>query len=164
MAGRRTHTEVHPMSHRRLTAIEVFCKLCVLESIILKRHPIVIFPLLSFICGLTLFYFLSPIVRLFNDFELYGRLRSADTVQFYLAEEESDFLIGMVVQPFDSGLVFLTSVFHHPNDNIRRLAGRISYQLAEVVVIGILQLVLNDDFSVRTRLGRKDIDIKIAHG
>lgn len=82
----------------------------------------------------------------------------------YILREGELFPIGMVVQPFDGSLVFLTSVFHHPNNHIRRFAGRIGYQLSEVVVVGILQLIFDDDFPICSRLGRKDIDIEIAHG
>ena len=152
------------MIHRRLPAIEVLCKLCVLESVVLECHPIIVSLLLSPICRLALFYFLCPVVRFFNDLKLHGRLGSTDAIQFYLTEEESDFLIGMVVQPFDSRLVFLTSVFHDPYNHIRRFTRRIGYQLAEVVVVGILQLILYDDFPIRPRLRRKDIDIEISHG
>ena len=68
-----------------------------MESVVLERHPIVISLLLSLVCRLTLFYFLCPVVRLFNDLKLHGRLGCTDAIQFYLTEEESDFLIGMVV-------------------------------------------------------------------
>lgn len=47
MAGRRTYAEVHPMIHRRFPVIEVLCKLCILESAILERHPIIISLLLE---------------------------------------------------------------------------------------------------------------------
>ena len=78
------------------------------------------------------------VVWLFNDFKLHGRLGRAYTVQFYFTEEESNFLICVVVQPLNSSLMLLTSVFYHPYNYIRRFAGCIGYQLAEMIVVGVL--------------------------
>ena len=60
--------------------------------------------------------------------------------------------------------MFLASVFHNPYNHIRRFAGRIGYQLSEVIMVCVLQLILDDDFPIRSCLGRKDIDIEISHG
>ena len=70
----------------------------------------------------------------------------------------------MIVQPFDGSFMFFTSMFYHPNDHIRGLARRIRYQLSEVIVVCVLQLIFNDDFTICTRFGRKDINIKISYG
>ena len=47
--------------------------------------------------------------------------------------------------------MLVTSAFDDPNDNVRRFAGSVGNQLAQMVMIGILQLVFNDDFSICPR-------------
>ena len=80
VASRRTNAEVHPMIHRRFPAIEVLCKLRVLECVVLERHPIIIPLLLSLVRRLIFLYFLCPVVRLFNDLKLHRRLGSTDAI------------------------------------------------------------------------------------
>ena len=55
----------------------------------------------------------------------------------------------MVVQPFDGSLVFLTRTLHDPDNDICRFAGRICDEFAEMIVIRITQLILDDDFPLR---------------
>ena len=56
----------------------------------------------------------------------------------------------MIIQPFYSLLVFVTSTLYNPNNDFGILAGCISDNLTEVVVVGVLQLVFNDDFPTCT--------------
>lgn len=150
------------MIHRRLSSLEVLCKLRILKSIILKRHPIVISLLLRFVRGLILFYFFCPVVWLFNDFKLHGWLGSAYTIQFYFTGEEANFLICVVVQPLNSNLMLLTSVFYHPYDYIRRFAGCIGYQLAQVIYVARDIRYLEKFMSGGYAIADKEISLYLA--
>ena len=69
----------------------------------------------------------------------------------------------MVVQPFYRCTVFLSSAFYNPDNNVRALAGCVCDQLAEVIVVGILQLILDDDPALGASLCCENIHIEITN-
>ena len=76
---------------RGLSALEVLCELCILESVVLKCHPVLVSLLLRRAGHLGLLDLFRPVIRFFNDLKLDGGRGIADPVQLDLAEKKSDF-------------------------------------------------------------------------
>lgn len=70
----------------------------------------------------------------------------------------------MIAQPFNGFPMFLMGAFHYLNNCIRRLTKFLGDQFAEVVVVSILQLIFDNNFSFCPRFTSKDIDTKISYG
>ena len=60
--------------------------------------------------------------------------------------------------------MFFTCMLYHPNNHICRLTRCISNQLAQMVMVGILQLILYDDFSIGSSFRSKNIHIEVSNG
>ena len=163
MAGGGPDAEVHPTIQGRFPTVEVFGKLNILKRIILERHPIIIPLLLCTVCRLIFLDFLCPVVGLFNYFKFDGRLGIFNLIQLDFTKEEPNFFIGVIVQPFDSGPVFLSGVFHNPDNDICRFSGGICNEFSQVVMVCIFQLVFDDDFSVCARFRCKNVHIEITN-
>ena len=95
-------------------------------------------------------YLFLPVVGLCHQLEVWGVLRVADSHHVDNHAEQPRALVGSLIQPIDRGAVFKPEAGGHPNDRRWFGAGRIGDDLAEVRVVGQLQLVLdNDDLAGR---------------
>lgn len=135
----------------------------VLECVIIEGNPIVISCLqCRGITGVTL-DFLCPIIRFFYHFKFNGDIRTADLVQFDFYQEESNILIGVIIQPLNCRTMFFSCSLYNPNHNISRFARRICNQLTKVVMVCIFKLILDNDFSVRSGFGCINVYIEISN-
>lgn len=107
--------------------------------------------------------FLCPIIRFFYHFKFNCDIRAANLIQFDFHKKESDVFIGVIVQPFDCCTMFFSRSLYDPNHDIGRFAGCIGYQFTQVVMIGILKLIFNNNFSVSPGFRCKNINVKISH-
>lgn len=60
--------------------------------------------------------------------------------------------------------MFVSDPFDDPNDHRRLFAGSIGDDLSKVIMVGIFQLVFNDDLPACSFFGRKKIDGKVPDG
>ncbi len=70
----------------------------------------------------------------------------------------------MLVEPFDGLAMLVTRLFHHPNDHLGTLAGRIGDGFAQMVVVGRRELVFNDDLAPGSGFLRIDVDAERSNG
>lgn len=66
----------------------------------------------------------------------------------------------MLVEPLDGLAVLVAGTSHDPDDDLGALAGGVRDHLAEVVVVGVLELVLDDHLAARTGLLRVDVHVE----
>lgn len=66
--------------------------------------------------------------------------------------------IGVFIQPFDRLSALIARSCDNPDDNFGVLASSVRDDFAEVVVIGVFKLVLNDDSTVGARFLSENID------
>ena len=68
----------------------------------------------------------------------------------------------MLIEPFNGLAVLVACLGDNPDDHLRLLAGCVGNDLTKVVVVGFLQLVLDDDLSASAQLGGEQIDLEGA--
>ena len=135
----------------------------VLECIIIEGNPIIISRLQRRgTAGITL-DFLCPVIWLFYHFKFNGNVRTADLVEFDFYKEESNILIGVIIQPLNCRTMFFSCSLNNPDYNIGRFAGCICNQFTKVVMVCIFKLILDDDFSVRSSFGCINVHIEISN-
>ena len=105
-----------------------------------------------------------PVVGLFDQLKFHGWPGIINAIEMNLAQEKADLVVSVTVQPFNRGAVFFARVLHNPYDHIGVFAGCIGYQLAQMIVIGVLKLIFDDDFSTRSGLSRHNIGAEITDG
>lgn len=163
MTSRGADTECHPMVCTCLSLIKLLCECVILKSIIIESNPIVISRLQRRgVTGVTL-DFLCSVIWFFYHLKFNSDIRTADLVQFDFYQEESNILIGVIIQPLDCRAMFFSYSLYNPNYNIGRFARCICNQFTEVVMVGILKLILDDNFSVRTSFRCVNVNIEISN-
>jgi len=85
----------------------------------------------------------GPVIRLRYDVEFRRGGRLADPPQFHLQPEELELLARVLVEPVQRAPVLVAEPFGHPDDGDRIQSSRAGHQLAEVDVVGLLQLVFD---------------------
>lgn len=70
-----------------------------------------------------------PLVRLLHHIETGRRKRIPDSPQLDLNQEESDIFVGMLVESLDGLAMLVTSMGHHPNNNLCLFTSGISVAL-----------------------------------
>lgn len=104
----------------------------------------------------------GPVVGLADDVELGGEGRIADLPQFDFQAKRIDFLVGMLVQPIQRGAVFVGKALGDPDDGDGLQARRVGDQLAQVGMVGALQLVFDEHPIVVGRVFAKNVCAKRA--
>ena len=123
MTSRGAYAHSHPMVCACLSLIELLCKCMVLECIIIEGNPIIISRLQRRgIAGVTL-DFLCPVIWLFYHFKFNGNVRTADLVEFDFYKEESNILIGVIIEPLNCRAMFFSCSLYNPNYDISRFPG-----------------------------------------
>jgi len=99
---------------------------------------------------LGVFFFLQPDLFLFrcgtlnNGKQRASRRLVSNPNGFQFNEIKRDVIRRNLVQPIDSLCVFFGQFFTNPNSNIGAKICEISNELAEMIVIGLFQLVFNN--------------------
>src|SRR5207253_1603595 len=82
---------------------------------------------------------------------------SVDTKEFELDPEKQDTLACVLVEPSQSLAVLLAHMRRNPHQNFRVESSGVRQQLAEVRVIRLLELVLDEDRCLRTKIDSDEI-------
>ena len=117
---------------------------------------------LSLVHRIAVSHFSRPVIWSFDDIELYGWFGVANAVELNFAEIESDIFVGMFIEPLDGSSVLFAGVFDYPNDDVCRFACGIGQQFAQMIVIAVFDLILDDNRAIAPRLRCIDVDLKIA--
>ena len=139
------------------------CELRVCIRIFIEGCPVIQAELLAFCLLLIFLDALNPVIRLLNHAELHRRIGAADFIQVDFAQEEADVIIRVVIQPLNRRAVFLACVLYHPDNRLRIFPGSVGDKFAQMVVVGIFQLVFDDNLLLRCNIGRDNIHAEIAH-
>ena len=105
---------------------------------------------------------LGPLVRLLDHVEAWGGQGFPDPPKLDLDQEKAEVAVGVLVEPLNRLAVLVAGARHDPDDDLGVLAGGIRDHLAEVVVVGVLELVLDDYLAARTGLLRVDVHVERA--
>lgn len=70
----------------------------------------------------------------------------------------------MLVEPLDGLTVLVAGASHHPYDDLGALASGVSDYFAKVVVVGVLELVLDDHLAPGAGLLRVDVHVERTYG
>ena len=84
---------------------------------------------------------LCPLVGLFHDVELGRRERISDGPQLDLDQKEAKVVVRMLVKPLDGLTMLVSRMSNDPNNHFGALAGGVSDDLAQMIVVGVLELV-----------------------
>lgn len=84
--------------------------------------------------------------------------------QLNLDQKEAKVIVCMLVEPLDGLTMLVSLVGNDPNDHLGTLASGIGNDLAQVVVICVLELVLDDDLAPRANLLRVDVNVEGPNG
>ena len=103
---------------------------------------------------------LGPLVRLLDHAEARGGQGVPDLPELDLDQEEPEVAVGVLVEPLDGLAVLVAGARHDPDDDLGALAGGVRDHLAEMVVVGVLELVLDDHLAARTGLLRVDVHVE----
>ena len=102
---------------------------------------------------------LRPVVRAFHDIELYGMLRVLNPPYLHFQQEHACGRISTLVNPFYGLPMFITRPLDYPDDDVRVFACGVGDKFAEVIVIRVSVLVLDND----TLLGALHLGIDVRH-
>lgn len=84
--------------------------------------------------------------------------------QLNLDQKEAKVIVRMLVEPLDGLTMLVSRMSNDPNNNLSPLAGGISDDLAKVIVVGVLELVLDDDLAPGPNLLRVDVNVEGSNG
>ena len=87
----------------------------------------------------------GPFVGLADHVELGGHRGSGNAPEFDLQGEEVDVVRSLLVEPVHSGPVFLPDALGYPDDGHSLQTGYIGQDLAQMGVVGLGELVLDED-------------------
>ena len=80
------------------------------------------------------------------------------------AQEKANVVIRVVIQPLNRRAVFLACVLYHPDNRPSFFPSSVGDKFAQMVVVGIFQLVFDDNLLPCCNIGRDNIHAEIAHG
>lgn len=104
-----------------------------------------------------------PVVRFGDNFEEWGQIGVADPDGGERLGEEPGGLAAKIIEEVDSLAVFFPEVGRKPDDRPRIGTCGVGNQLPEMVVVGDLQLVLDDQHTVVREVAPEQVDGVPAH-
>lgn len=107
--------------------------------------------------------FLLPLTRFLDGIETNCWRRVRDSPHLESDDEQVDTFATVLVQPLDSVTMLVVEHRCDPRDDVRVDARSIGERFAEMVVVGIVELVLDDDLPAICHDLSKDIHVVLSH-
>lgn len=87
-----------------------------------------------------------------------------DRPQLDLDEKEAEIVVGVLVEPFYGLSVLVAGARDHPHDHFGAFPGGVGDDLAQVVVVGVFELVLDDHLATHAGFLGVDVEIERPNG
>ena len=158
MISRRLDAEVRPVLSKSFLRAHNLGEVRVRESGFPVRLPVSKLSCPGVTQPCLCFLYACPLVGRLNHVEPRCHLGVSDAPDFDFDKEERTLVISVFIQPFNCFSVFIASSCNDPDDNFSILARSVRDDLAEVVVIGVFKLILNDDSTVGARFLSINVD------